>query len=379
MAYNIKRGNVPGIVGEQGNQKISGAITASAFYDSQLGSKCAVEDQVAITSLSSDHEQGVLVYGGNKIAKSTKLLLFDGNVFEAPVVRANNYSGSASSLYDIPADRIDGKIPGRSINYGSGLLCHKDLVLNVNAGPGLKVTDEGLSLSVEPNSSLGIRSNRLCLDIENSLDVQQSGQSLSDADLLLVHDSSRAQARHTTLGDFYDSYIKFKTPPAAGPKNSIQFNHGQSLNGDNSLIFDASNKLLTLKGKIRSLDGQFDRGLQSNGSLEINGALYKNFRTVTAEYSDVIDSDNTILVDTSQNRVNLSIPSAKDNAGRVITIKKICNDQDKYKVVASHTLKLRCDSSNIDFASEMIIKSNYSVRTLHSDGRQWWVVAKFGS
>ena len=379
MAYNIKRGNVPGIVGEHGNQNIKGAVTASAFYNSQLGSKCAVEDQVAITSLSSDHKQGVLVYSGDKIAKSTKRFLFDGNALEVPVVRAENYSGSASSLYDIPADRIAGRIPGRSIDYGSGLLCRKDLTLDVNPGPGLKVSDEGLSLFIEPNSSLNIKNNKLCLDIENSLDVQQRGQSLSDVDLLIVHDISRAQARHTTLSDFYESYVKLKTPPAVGPKNSIQFNHGQNLNGVDSLMFDSSGKLLSLKGKLRSLDGQFDRNLQSNGDLEINGALYKNIRVVSAEFCDIVDSDNTILADTSNNRVNINLPAAKESAGRVITIKKICNEQDKYKIIASHTLKIRCDDSNIDFADEILVKSNYSSRTLHSDGRQWWIVSKFGS
>jgi len=379
MAYNIKRGKVPDIVGETGNQRIDGSLSASSFYDSTRQSRCAVEDNVAIRQLSSDITGGVLVYEGGNVAKSSRILSFDGKVFEAPIIRARCMSGSATGLYDVPANHILGKIPGRSINYGSGLLCHKDTVLDVNTGDGVKVAEDGVAVVVHPNSGLGFQGGRLCVDMLSSLDVQQRGQSLSDVDLLLVHDADRAQVRHTTLKDLYEGYLVLKTPAASGGKNAVQYNNSQKLGGCEEFTYDSKSKLLSVRGRMKALDGQFDRNLQANGDLEINGALYRSIRTVKEAQCEIIEADNTILADTSNNHITISLPPPKDNVGRIITIKKICREEEKFKFVSAYYLKIRCESALMDFTREIQIKSNYSVRTLQSDGSRWWIVNKSGS
>ena len=77
----------------------------------------------------------------------------------------------------------------------------------------------------------------------------------------------------------------------------------------------------------------------------------------------------------------LSIFLEVDASGcfRVITIKRICADDARYKIKPTHKLVIRAEHQLIDFNKEIVIQGNYSTRTLQSDGKKWWIINRSGS
>jgi hypothetical protein len=85
------------------------------------------------------------------------------------------------------------------------------------------------------------------------------------------------------------------------------------------------------------------------------------------------------LFDASENKIIATLPLARDCNGRVLIIKKICDETLKYKITANHSLVIRSRGELIDFSNEITMKSNYSTRTLQSDGIKWWIINRSGS
>ena len=382
MAYNVLKGAVEGSVDQHGDQEIDGikifknVVSASVFYDTDAQSPCATEDKVAVERIVSEKAGAILTYQGEKTAQCYHNLLFDGRTLRTDNAVISRITGSGCGLRDLPANKLIGEVPAHSISYGSGLEAHKQK-LRVSAGDGISVNGDGTSVALLPNGGLGIKSRKLVLDPENALDIKGNGQNLSDPDLLVVYDITRREIRHTTLQNLYDGFLNFKVPHPGGTKNSIQFKGAKEFDGNSNFTFEPKNNTLALKGTLRSLSVQTSKKIESNGDLEINGALYKNVKVVSDTEYDFQDTDNTVLFDTTDQHIVATLPPAKDNCGRIITIKKIC--ENKYKLISSYRLTIKSEGGKLDFSSEIVLKVNYSVRTFHSDGSNWWIINRSGS
>ena len=378
MAYNVLKGIVEGSVDQHADQEIEGikvfksTISASMFYDTDAGAPCATENNVAITNLTSETKYGILTYQGSKIAKSNYNLTFDGETLCADRAVIGTLSGCGRELKNVPAEYLSGKVQAQSINHGAGL---EDLrgVLKIKCFEGIKSNDEGISVDLSPNGALDIRDKKIFINPNNCLNIQEYGQNISDPDLLLMYDASRGEVRHSTLKNLYEGFLKFKTPAPAGAKNCIQYKGAKTFEANNALTFEPSSSTLNVNGTAKVLN------LQSNNKILIHGSIYKSIKMIRDPEYSVADIDNTILCNTSDNVVLLMLPLARDHAGRVITVKKVCDDDDKYKIRGNHILKIRTNGELIDFSSEIILKSTYSTRVLHSDGNKWWIINKTGS
>tara|TARA_Y100001938_G_scaffold145602_1_gene222622 strand:- start:3011 stop:4165 length:1155 start_codon:yes stop_codon:yes gene_type:complete len=384
MAYNVLKGIVEGSVDQHADQEIDGikvfrsTISASMFYDTDAGSPCATENKVAITTLTSEASMGVLTYQGSKIAKSNYNLTFDGKTLCTDHAVIRSLSGSGRGLKDVPANALSGRVPATSIYHGDGLMDLRG-TLKVKSSNGIVCDSHGVSVGVAPNAALDFDNKKLSINFENTLDIQQGGQNITDTDLVLLYDVSRGQLRHSTLKNLYEGFVKIRIPPAAGTRNCIQFRGSKTFDASDALTFEPNNNTLNVKGLTRTLNLQVAENLDTNDRLSINGSVYKSIKTITEKEYEIQDIDNTILFNTSKNSITAILPPAADCPGRVITIKKVCDDGEMYKVRGSHSLKIQTAGENIDFSTEITLKSNYSIRVLHSDGTKWWIINKSGS
>tara|TARA_R110001583_G_scaffold41108_7_gene130882 strand:+ start:4874 stop:6028 length:1155 start_codon:yes stop_codon:yes gene_type:complete len=384
MAYNVLKGNVSGSVDQHGNQEINGiktfinVVSASMFYDTDAQSPCATENNVAIKKLKADTQYGILTYEGDGYAKSHYNLSFDGVTLRTHEAIINSLSGDGTGLLNVPAEHLSGKLLAKSLNLGSGLESFRD-ALKIKANEGLETNEEGLSLSLSPNGGLSIKNKKLVVDCENSLDVKDAGQNISDPDLLLMYDASRGEVRHTTFKNLYDGFVVSKVPHPDGVKNSVQYKGNKYFEGTERFTYDPSSGILSIKGAVKNLDSHVSRKLESNGQTHLNGSLFKPIKKVHDSKYDFQDTDHTVLFDTGDNNVVATLPPARENAGRVIIIKKINNDENKYKVRGTHSLKIKTEGELIDFSTEISLKSNYSTRTIQSDGDKWWIINRSGS
>ena len=384
MAYNVLKGNVSGSVDQHGNQEIDGiktflnVVSASMFYDTDAKSPCATENNVAIKKLKADTQYGILTYEGSGEAKSHYNLSFDGVTLRTDKAIINSLSGDGTGLLNVPAQYLSGKLLAKSINLGTGLEDHRDL-LKVKTNEGIHSDEDGLSLNLLPNGGLSIKNKKLSLDCENSQDVKEAGQNISDPDLLLIYDASRGETRHSTLKNLYDGFLNGKVPQPGGQKNSVQYRGNKHFEGAEHFTYDPASKTVQVKGTVKSLTHQSSRKLEANGQFHANGAVYAGIKKVSAKEYEIQDTDNTILFDTSDSKVTALLPPARECPGRVIIIKKINKEDDKYKIRGTYSLTIKTEGELIDFSKEINIKSNYSSRTLQSDGNKWWIISKSGS
>ena len=83
-----------------------------------------------------------------------------------------------------------------------------------------------------------------------------------------------------------------------------------------------------------------------------------------------------MLCDTKDSPITVMLPPACNNIGRIINIKKA--NSDKYKI-NSYPVVLKVAEGTIDLTDEVIIKTNYSSRTVQSDGNAWWIISSKGN
>ena len=384
MAYNVLKELLDKSVDQHADQEIDGVkvfintISASMFYDTDAKSLCATENNVSIKKLSSETLNGVLTYQGDKIAKSNYNLMFDGKTLTTERISADYLTGSGQALTNIRGEAVIGKVSGDNIDTSHGLESH-DSSLRVRGHEGIRATKDGVSVNLHPNSGLSFKSDKLCLDLRNCLDVREKGQNVSDSDIMVLYDITRGEVRHSTFKNLYEGYLNFKVPHAEGVKNSIQFKGTSGFAGNDNLTFDPASKLLSVRGKTKSVNAEIDRKLEVNGDLEVNGAMFKAIKTVTDPQYKFEDSDHTVLFDTSDNTITATLPLARDCNGRVLIIKKICNETQKYRIASNYGLTIRTRGELVDFSHEIKIKSNYSTRTIQSDGNKWWIINRSGS
>jgi hypothetical protein len=375
MAYNVLKGIVEGSVDQHADQEIEGikvfksTISASVFYDTDAQSPCATVKDVALTKINGATKNSVLVYNGAGEATVNYNLTFSDDTLAAKKIWATNIAGCGEGITNIQPKNISGKIPATSIAHAAGL---RDIrgKLQVHAGPGLTLNDDGLNVSYAPESALGFVGGKLTIDPTKAQNIQNGGQNISDADLLLIADISTGNVKNTSAANLYNGYLKSKIPQASGPLNAIQLKGKSGFDSSVNLTYDAKNNSLVVNGNLSANKAEI------NNSLVCNGAIYGNIKTVSPEYYEVQDTDYTILCDSTKNVVNVIVPPACNYAGRILTIKKI-ND-NKYSL-RSRPVKVRVQEGSIDFTDEIELKMNYSSRTIQSDGDNWWVVGHKGT
>jgi hypothetical protein len=385
MAYNVLKGAVEGSVDQHADQEIDGVkvfkntVSAATFYDTDAQSPCATENNVALNRLSRETPRGILVYEGDKVARTNRdLTLDENNILRARHAVIGTLTGSGAGLTDLRATKLIGKVRAESIEYGRGLESYRD-ELKVKGAEGIKVDKEGVSVDLYPNSGLGYIHDKLTIKAKNALSITHQGQNASDDDLVLIHDTDRGEVRHSTLKNLYENYINFKIPHPQGPKYALQYKGQREFEGTPDLMFDPRSSTLDVEGSVNTLKLKVASHLESNGELRANGALYKGIKVVTDAQYDFKDTDNTVLFSPTKHKIVATLPPAKESAGRVITVKQICGSDDRYKISKAYGVTIRTEGEMIDFSREVAMKSNYSVRTFHCDGDNWWIINRSGS
>jgi hypothetical protein len=375
MAYNVLKGAVEGSVDQYADQEIDGikifknTISASVFYDTDAQSPCATMKDVALVTLNGTTENSILTLTGEKTATANYNLTFKDGTMRAPYVEAESFAGSAAGLNGIRADKIVGLIGAENIAAGPGLRNVRN-ILQVDTTHGISVGDEGIKISLGIESGLSVIDGHLTINAEKSSQINTAGQNLSDGDLILVSDVSKGKLHSTTMANLYDGYLKLKTPQPSGPTGALQLRGADGFDSSNKLKYDASVDTLTVDGKINAAK------LEVGGTLITSGAVYGNISKVTSEIYEVAELDYTILCDSHDNPIIVMLPAACNNTGRIITVKK--TNTDKYNI-RSHPVAIKTAEGTIDLNSNMILKTNYSTRTLQSDGENWWVIGAKGN
>lgn len=384
MAYNVLKGPVDGSVDQHGDQDIGGVkvfkntISASTFYDTDDGRPCVTDSSVALTKLNGSTPNGIVIFQGDKNASTHHNLTFDGKALYTDMVCATAFTGSAGGLRDIPASNLKGTLNSDLIDCGPGLESKKGK-LKVKTFRGIFAAENGLSVDLLPNSGLDIKENKLTVAPANCANVKDQGQNIGGRDLLLLYNVASGQLKHSTVDNLYSGFLNTKVPQAAGVKNSVQFRGSKEFEGDAEFTYEPRSNTLDLKGTLRANEIETSKSLQVNGSVEVNGALYAKISKIQDTYYEIKETDYTILAEANKNKSTIVLPPAAENVGRVIVIKRIVEEGNKYKIIGSQPVIIKSDTDMIDFFKELILKSNYSSRTLQSDGENWWIINSRGS
>ena len=384
MAYNVLKGAVDGSVDQHGDQEIGGVkvfkntISASAFYDTDDGKPCLTENKVAFTKLQGSTAKGLVTFQGGKVASTHHNLIFDDNTLYTDTICARSISGSGAGLRNIPASSLEGLIKSELIDCGSGVQSHKGK-LKVKTHRGICASEDGISVDIQPNGGLDIKDNRLTIAPANCINIKDGGQNIGNRDLLLLYNVASGQLKHSTVDNLYSGFLHTKVPHPGGVKNSIQFRGNKEFEGDAELTYEPRSNTLDLKGTLRANEAQINKRLQANARFELNGPLYTKINKISSGTYEVDKADYTILVEASQEAATIVLPAAADNTGRVLIIKRIVEQGNKYKIRGAKQVTIKSDGGMIDFSKELTLKSNYSVRTIQSDGTTWWVISSTGT
>jgi hypothetical protein len=319
-----------------------------------------------VRSVAGKTKNGILIYDADGDAKTSYDLTYVEGKLNVKTVNANVVAGSAAKMFDIPTDKFDGLIGAYDLQLSNGLHNVRG-DLQVKAAAGISVDEEGVSLQLEKGCGLALKSNKLTLDISQVSKINDRGQNASDDDLLLLTDVSAGSVRSTTLKNIYDGYLKLKVPHAAGKSGDIQFKGNAEFDSCSNLKYDAAENTLKVEGKI---NGQ---NIIASDKLVCEGSVYNSIKRITDSTHDVTESDYTLICDTHKNKITVMLPPPCNNKGRVLVIKKV--NSDRYKL-NSQPVKIVCEESKIDISDSVILKSNYSTRTLQSDGDTWHVINK---
>jgi hypothetical protein len=375
MAYNVLKGAVEGSVDQHADQEIDGVkvfkntVSASVFWDTDAQSPCATMKDVALTSIKGNRVGSVLTLTGENTATANYGLTFENNTLRTPKIFSDEIAGSATGLTNIQASNISGQIPADNINFGPGLHNVRGAI-QVQMGSGLTLGENGVGVSLSPESGLSVDSGMLVVDPSQASQINTAGQNLSDSDLLLVSDISSGRLQSTTLGNLYDGYLKIKTPQPQGDKGNVQLKGPDGFESSSKLSYNTADEALNVAGRINTSKINID------GDMRCTGAVYQNITSTSDEVYEVREQDYTILCDAHTNPVIVSLPPACNSTGRVITVKK--TNTNKHSI-RSNPVAIKVSEGTIDLTDRVILKMNYSSRTLQSDGNNWWVIGAKGS
>jgi hypothetical protein len=323
---------------------------------------------VAITDIKGRTRGGILTYDSIGTLKTSHAFTYIDNALNVKHINADTIAGSAEKLHSLPTNTFSGEIDANYLNYSQGLQNVRG-ALQVKTTDCISVEDEGVGIKLDSNSGLCIKRSKLAIDLTKSERINTRGQNLSDDDLLLVSDVSTGKTNNTTLKNLYDGYLSLKVPSASGPIGSIQIKGKSEFESCPKLNYNSSENVLNVEGKIKT------NIIHANKKLVCHGAVYHNIVKTQDALYEVSDEDYTILCDSSENKIRVVLPPPCNTEGRVVTIKKV--NSDKYKL-NSNVVEICCEESKIDLSDSVILKSNYSTRTLQSDGEAWLIINKIG-
>ena len=321
MAYNVLKGVVEGSVDQHGDQEIGGVkvfkntISASVFYDTDAQSPCATMKDVAITDLKGTTVGAIITCAGPSSAQANHDLIFREGVLSTKDIHARHFAGSGDGLINLKAENLTGKVKAENISFGPGLKNIRGHV-QANVGEGLNIGDGGVEISMGSETGLSIINGKLSVNAEKASQINTSGQNLSDADLLLVTDTSRGTLHSTTLANLYDGYLKIKTPQPIGKLGSVQLKGPDGLQSSDKLTYETPTNTLRVEGKIKTTTVHIEE------SLRTSGAVYGNITRASSELYEVTEQDYTILCDSYDNPVVVMLPPACNNTGRIINIRR---------------------------------------------------------
>ena len=197
---------------------------------------------------------------------------------------------------------------------------------------------------------------QLKLDSLENADTQ--GQTLADLDLVVVYDASHDILRKTTLSNLYSAYLNAKITQPAGSTNQLQIKSPAGITATPNLTFKTSNNTLEVNGTICGVE------------MNINGSIRSPIRTITKGAYNVGEHDYTILANTAERNIIITLPPPASNSGRLLNFKKAST---------ANSLTLLCESALIDGIDSRVVSKNNSTRTLQSDGVNWWIISKSGT
>ena len=196
------------------------------------------------------------------------------------------------------------------------------------------------------------------LDLDSLQDANKQGQTLADLDLIVVYDTSHNILRKTTLASLHNGYLNSKTVQPAGTTNQLQIKSTTGVTASPNLTFKNSNNTLEVNGTITATN------------VAVSSTLTAPITTITEGAYSITEHDYTVLVDTADNNIVVTLPNPMTCSGRILNLKKIAT---------TNNLTLLCDSGTIDGIGSRVIKNNNSTRTLQSDGNNWWITSKSGT
>ncbi|MBC9913931.1 hypothetical protein [Chitinophaga varians] len=110
-----------------------------------------------------------------------------------------------------------------------------------------------------------------------------------------------------------------------------------------------------------------DTTVAANSTLQVAGSLSLNIVSQNASYT-MTDNDNTILMNCASGDLTVTLLSAVNRKGRVITVKKIGGTLAKsLKIVTSN-------SETIEDGTDYFIYNDWTFVTLQSDGANWFII-----
>jgi len=335
------------VVDDHSDQKINGkktfssTVTATAF---KLADGREIRP-TAVQTIVNNRASGILISNGDDTITAATNLAWDGTTLSGINLRFNNLYGSAENLTDIPAQKLRGTVPAKT--------------LDLRKDSGLAIEDDQLTLSFQ-----GVGS------------IKMNGQTLADADSILVYDNSHNRIRKSTLQAFYKDYINSKIHHPTGEQNTLQFKRGSTFGSSRNLTFDGAQNILNIHGQLSTLALKASERVDLTGPLFCTSANHQNITTISNPIYEVSDNDYTILVDLSNNHVSVILPDAALHKGRILNLKTI---HSKKYILKSHTLIIKSAGGSIDLFDEIKIKMTTACRSLQSDGENWWVISSRGS
>jgi hypothetical protein len=374
MAYNVLKGPVEGSVDQHADQEIDGikvfksTISASVFYDTDAQSPCATIKDVAISTLIGDTKNGVLTLNGGNTAKAYHTLTYDGSLLKAKHVSADTYVGSAIGLTEIPPNSFSGLISGDQLKLGPGLQVVRGH-LQPKVDGALQSNEEGLSINLGVNSGISVKDNKLTLDASKSPSITAAGQNLSDQDIILIGDADRAGIWHSTLSNLYENYVSNKIPHPAGTVSEIQFKGKRGFSSSPKLSYCTTKETLKIEGKVAAT------AVYVEGEFKCTGGISKNISKISSKSYEVSATDHTLICNSVKAPMTITLPPACNSLGRVLNIKKANTDKENLR---SYPIRIKVNEGSLDGGDEIVLKTNYSSRTLQSDGENWWVIGSKG-
>jgi len=323
-----------------GNKIFTEAVVAEGF---QLPDGRALTPSV-VEEIKNNRQGAVLVSTGTPILESAPNLSYDGTVLIGKKLKFDTLEGDGGQLTNLDAGALEGKLNLETIEVG---------------------IDGALSTS----------NNKLSIDFDAVAPMSKTGQTVADSDKLLLYDASHDGLRHATFGELYRDYIRTKQHLPGGDRHSVQFRKGNSFGGTRNLRFDDQKSILNLEGSLYATRVRVDEELVAERALHTRGAIYQNLVRISDTEYKVKENDYTILVDVSDNKVNLILPNAAENSGRVLNIKVVNSKKSNIK---SNKVIIQSDGGLLDLFEEATLKMNTSARSFQSDGENWWIISSRG-